>query len=137
MQRALHACPSCGGTLAVAELSCEPCAVQVRGQFIRCRFCQLSPEHAGFLEMFLRNRGNLTGVSAELGVSHPTAAKRLDGLLNALEMLTQAGTVQVGVPMPTQGSPDLRVAEKQLILTMLDRGEISAEEAVRRLRDLA
>ena len=50
------------------------------------RFDLLDPESHEMLISFLKNRGSLKGVQAELGISYPTAKKRLDDLLAALDL---------------------------------------------------
>jgi hypothetical protein len=124
MNRTLAKCPVCGDSLHVTELACDSCETRIHGVFGACRFCSLPPDQEQFLELFLRNRGNLTGVGAELGVSHPTVAKRLDAVLAALDLAAE------------DSRSLLREDERARIIEMLDRGEISAEDATRRLREL-
>lgn len=126
MTGALAACPVCAGDLVTTELACEACGTQIRGRFGRCHFCHLSQEQLAFLDHFLRNRGNLSGVGADLGISHPTVAKRLDSLLSAL--YARKHEAETG--------GDHREQERSEIIELLDQGEISADEATKRLKDL-
>lgn len=110
----------------MCELECSECGTSVRGHFLPCRFCQLEPEHLQFLEVFLRHRGMLSGVERELGISYPTARNKLDALLLALGI----------VPTTIQQEDGQISAQQQEILDMLEQGQITAEEAVRKLRSL-
>ena len=48
---------------------------------------RLCPEQALFLRTFLACRGNLKELQSKLGISYPTAKKRLDELLFALNIV--------------------------------------------------
>ena len=129
MNRALSGCPVCSTSLFVSELACGSCGTRVSGAFEACGFCRLSPEQMQFVQIFLSQRGNLSGVGGELGISYPTVAKRLDAVLSALNLN--------GDPSDLADQTDHHVQQERLqILEQLDRGEITAEEATRRLKDL-
>jgi hypothetical protein len=142
------ACPVCSGTLYPSEVTCEACGTQVRSAFKECAFCRLSPEQLQFVEIFLRSRGNLSGVGDELDISYPTVARRLDAVLSALDgnAGTSGATASVSAPPPPLEPPpaapapdideEVRARERREILDMLDRGDITAEQATRRLQDL-
>jgi hypothetical protein len=51
------------------------------------RLGRLTPENADLAERLLLAAGNLTAVAAEIGISHPTARKRVDGLITELTAL--------------------------------------------------
>jgi len=69
------------------------------------------------LLLFLRFRGSLTELGKELGISYPTVRNRLEEIL-----------AKLGIREP---SPS-RVSE---ILDMLERGEITAEEAIKLMEE--
>lgn len=77
-------CPACSGRMHVRTLRCPDCHTEVQGDFELDRFSRLSGEHRQFLETFVRLRGNLKDVGADLGISYPTARNRLDALIEAL-----------------------------------------------------
>ena len=52
----------------------------------------LDGEKAAFLLSFLRNRGNLKNVQAEMQMSYPTAKRRLDEILIALDLYEEEDT---------------------------------------------
>lgn len=152
MERTLAKCPICQAALHVAELACKSCETTFRGAFSRCAFCALAAEHREFVELFLRHRGNLSSVGGELGLSYPTVAKRLDAALAALGVsIPDGGAVPDPAPdaspayapqpppapaPPAPPVPNGKDAARRKILEMLDRGEIDADDATRRLREL-
>ena len=131
MNRALSKCPVCDGNLLVTELTCPTCHTGVHGEFERCRFCGAPDEHARFVEVFLRNRGNLSNVGMEMGLSYPTVSRRLDAALRALGLRDDSETR--AVVMQRRQTADAR---RRSILDALDTGEIDAEEATRRLQEM-
>ena len=134
MNRMLAGCPVCSGPVYVTEIACEDCDTRVRGSFEATRFSRLSADHLEFIELFLRSRGNLSSVAEELEISFPTVSKRLDIALVALALME--GPVSNGKSsMPAQ-DPGRREEERNRVIEMLDRGDISAEEATRRLKDI-
>lgn len=154
MNKLLPRCPVCGGPVHVTELGCKGCDTHIRSDFEACRFCSLTQDQLQFVELFLRHRGNITSVGEALGISHPTVTRRLEaviGSLNgaptlssspvefqavpAMEAAPQAPAPAFPTPSPAP-VPDHRDAERARIIEMLDRGEISADEATRRLNEL-
>jgi hypothetical protein len=138
MAKRLVVCPVCSGDLSVSKVSCAACCLSIEGAFGTCRFCRAQPDHAAFIEMFLRHRGNMTSLAGELGVSFPTVARRLDAALDAVGL---RGDAQPGAAEAIQAQPPaenvraMSDTARRAVLEMLDRGEISAEEATRRLRE--
>ena len=120
--------PVSGGDLIVTELANEESGITIRGHFEIPRYAKLDAEQAHFLETFLRCRGMLNAVERELGISYPTVRARLDGVLASLEL----------APFKEEGPRRSRATEqKQTILEQLERGEITAQEAKARLKEVA
>jgi hypothetical protein len=117
-------CPICGDELAVTRLHCGNCQTQLEGRFRLGRFQRLSAEQLAFLEVFVKNRGIIKDVEAELGISYPTVRARLDDALRAM-----------GFPAGDDGRPSPRQTrdERRQILEDLRAKRISADEAARRL----
>ena len=109
-------CPVCHEDLLLTGLTCEECGTELSGSFTPCEFCALETADRELLQVFLRSRGNLKEVQAHLGVSYPTARARFDELLGRLDLQSPA--------------PDPNID----VLNALQRGEITVEEAERRLR---
>ena len=125
-KRVLGACPVCGSPMQVTGLHCERCDTSLTGSFELCRFCRLTDEQQWFAEVFIAARGNIKEVERILGISYPTVRSRLDGIIEGLGY-------QVQRPSEKE-EPDVRPEERRQILEALDRGDIGAEEAIRRLK---
>ncbi len=74
-----------------------------------------------FLRIFLRSRGNLSETARYFGISNPTARNRLEGILRTL-----------GLDEPIGGEGE-NLSRKE-ILDMLERGEITVDEAEKLLK---
>lgn len=86
MTKTISTCPACHGKLHIATLACPDCGMELRNTFDLSPFDMLDDEKSAFLLSFLRNRGNLKNVQAELQMSYPTAKRRLDDILIALNL---------------------------------------------------
>ena len=108
----------CKGGLVVRSLFCPECKVKIEGDFRLPRVLSLSPEQFEFVEIFLRARGNIKEVERELGISYPTVRSRLE------EVVAKLG-------LGAESMIDVRASD---VLASLEAGELSVEEALRRLR---
>lgn len=114
-------CPSCSGKMLVTEFCCSDCKTTVRGSFDLPVFSSLAPAEESFLRVFLAARGSIKEVERQLGISYPTVKARLEALLNKLGL----------------GALQAEAKQRRLeILGRLERGEISAQEAVALLKNL-
>lgn len=86
MPKVISNCPVCGTKLKITSLHCNGCGMELRNDFELNPFDTLSPEESDFLIAFLKQRGNMSAVQSELGLSYPAAKKRLDDLLVALNL---------------------------------------------------
>jgi len=112
--------PVSGGDLYISELSNDDSGITIRGRFEVPRYARLDAEQQRFLETFLRCRGMLNSVERELKMSYPTVRARLDSLLEALDM----------TPMKEESiAKDKNGDKKRKVLDMLEKGEITADEA--------
>ena len=112
----LHRCPVCAGPMVISELKCGTCEVSVRGRFELPVLCRIPRELYEFLLVFVRNRGVIREVERELGISYPTVRSRLDAVLAAL------------------GETGPASADSGQVIEMLERGEITPEDAEQMLR---
>jgi hypothetical protein len=121
MARVISRCPVCDNQLLITELTCPSCGTTIRGKFELEEFFRLSPEQLSFLRIFIKARGNLSEVQKELGISYPTARSRLEAIVKTLGY--EAEEIQ---------------QERQLneVLESLEKGEISAQEALEKIRKL-
>lgn len=83
------------------------------------KFEYLTSEQLNFIEVFLKNRGNIKDVEKELGISYPTVRAKLDEVIGALGYNV--------TPAPS--------VDKKKVVDMLDKGEISADEAIKILNE--
>ena len=145
MRKILEACPTCGGEMAVSELSCTVCDTLVRSRYAPCPFCRLSPEDLAFMLLFVRSRGNVKGMERELGVSYWTIRGRLNEVITAMGLSGEdqpaeepPAPLEAEAPPPAperkrgQGS----AAARQTILDRLNRGEITPTQAADQLAAL-
>jgi hypothetical protein len=98
------------------------CGTGVVGKFELSPFFRLSPESLKFLEVFVRNRGNVKDVERETGESYWAIRRRLD------EVITE-----MGMEAPQEDELSTR---RQEILSRLSRGEVNVQEATRLLSQL-
>lgn len=117
-------CPVCGGTMRVTRLHCPRCESELSGTFAPCKFCALPEKDLRFLETFIRCRGSIKDVERALGVSYPTVRNMLDSALRALGYETEPQ------------AEEERSEARQEILDGLERGEMDAAEAARKLKAL-
>jgi hypothetical protein len=118
-----QSCPSCSSPLAVTQLNCTACGTGVVGKFELSPFFRLSPESLHFLEVFVRNRGNVKEVERETSESYWAIRRRLDEVI-----------AEMGMEAPSQ-EEDLST-RRQEILARLSRGEINVQEATKLLSQL-
>ncbi|MFU2157529.1 MAG: DUF2089 domain-containing protein [Caldisericum sp.] len=113
-------CPVCGNPLTITELKCKNCGTIIQGNFEFDRFMLLDDEDREFLIEFLRSRGNIKEVQARLDISYPTAKARLDKLLKNLNLFEETHE---------------ETLTKSEVLSKLEKGEITAEEAIELLKE--
>jgi len=103
--------------MTVRNLSCTACGIKIEGDIPLPTLARLSPEERDLVEVFVLCGGSLKDAGQVLGISYPTVRARLDQVMASLKMLK-------GQTEETRLS----------ILDKLEKGEITAQEASRRLR---
>jgi hypothetical protein len=134
VRKLLERCPSCGGALAVTEMRCTACETLVRGRWEPCRFCQLDAETLRFIEVFVKNRGNLREMERELSESYWTLRARLNQAIETLGLETAPGADEPPDPEPPEATTAARL--RQEILRQVQDGTMAAADALRQLADL-
>ncbi|HMO59880.1 MAG TPA: DUF2089 domain-containing protein [Roseiflexaceae bacterium] len=112
-------CPVTGSELIVTRLESPESGITIEGQFSLSWIGRLTREQLDFVEILLKNRGNVNSVANELRVSYNTARNRMDEIVTAL-----------GYEEPVE----VPRADRRVILDRLAAKEISVEEAMRHLR---
>jgi hypothetical protein len=110
--------PVSGNELIVTRLECPQSGIVIEGQFSLGWIGRLSREQLDFVELLVKNRGNIQKLASDLDMAYNTARSRLDEIVTAL-----GGTPE------NNGRVDRR-----LILDRLASKEISVEDAMRLLR---
>ena len=117
-------CPSCASPLKVTQLTCISCGTGVVGNFELSPFVRLSIENLQFLEVFIRNRGNVKEMARETGESYWVIRRQLDEVIQ-----------EMGFDSDTISQEEL-TASRQEILQQLRDGVISVAEAKKLLTAL-
>lgn len=117
--KVISKCPICSAKLKVVKLRCNKCGTVIENDFEFSKFEYLEEEHLNFMEIFLKCRGNIKDVEKELGISYPTVRAKLDDVVAAL------GYTQV----------KKAVVNSNEVLDMLEKGDISAQQAVDMLKN--
>lgn len=112
-------CPVCSKHLKITRLECNNCGTIVENQFEFSKLASLAQEQLHFIEIFLKCRGNIKEVEKELGVSYPTVRGKLDEIILALGY----------------SSAKKNEVDRKKIVSMLEKGEITAEEAIQMLKE--
>jgi hypothetical protein len=110
--------PVSGNELIVTRLECPQSGIVIEGQFGLGWIGRLTREQLDFVELLVKNRGNIQKLAADLDMAYNTARSRLDEIVTAL-----GGTPE----------SDGRV-DRRLILDRLAAKEISIEDALRQLK---
>lgn len=127
MNPLLTHCPVCSDQLTVAKLQCGRCHTTIEGHFTTGPLAHLTPEQQTFLETFVRCEGKISHVERAMGISYTAVRGKLEALILALGYAP-------GVP-PTPPISPVELAERRRdILAQVERGEISATDAVDLLR---
>ena len=117
-----QSCPSCSSPLVVTQLNCTACGTGVVGKFELSPFFRISPESLRFLEVFVRNRGNVKEMERETGESYWAIRRKLDEVI-----------VEMGIEATKSDDVSTR---RQEILAQLSRGEINVQEATKLLSQI-
>jgi hypothetical protein len=123
MNQVLGQCPVCHEALEVTRLYCRNCDTTIEGHFELGTFNELSADQLSFIVTFVRNEGKINRVGEDLGISYPTVRSRLHDVIRALGY--EVGEEEEPATIPEE--------ERRSILEALSQGELSSEEALKRL----
>jgi hypothetical protein len=107
-----------GAPLVVERVRLAQRGVTIEGAFELPQLARLSVEDQIFVAAFLRSHGSIKEMEQVFGVSYPTVKARLNRIAGQLEFVETN-------PKPLRNE----------ILDRLERGEISAAEAIRQLEE--
>lgn len=112
-------CPVCSETLKITKLHCSHCQTTIENEFELSKLASLSSEQLRFVEVFLTCRGNIKEVEKELGISYPTVRGKLNDVVGSLGYETKKKNE----------------ADEKKIISMLENGEITSDEAIKLLKE--
>ncbi len=116
----LGKCPVCDSEITITEIHCKKCETTIRSEFELCKFCKLTSPQKYFIEVFIKNRGNIKELEKELSISYPTVRNKLDEVITAL-----------GYQVDQQKT----CTNRKEILEKLSQGQISKDEALKLLNE--
>ncbi|GAB4110798.1 MAG: DUF2089 domain-containing protein [Roseiflexaceae bacterium] len=119
MNPLLTHCPVTGKPLIVTRLESPDSGIVIEGQFSLGWIGQLTTEQLEFVEILIKNRGNINSVANEQKIAYNTARSRLDDIVSAL-----------GYTPPAEEHK----LDRRAILDQLAAKTISVEEAMKLLR---
>lgn len=91
--------------------------IAIEGSFALPPLAGLSAEDQVFVMAFVRCHGSLKDMEAMFGISYPTVKNRINRIANKLEF------VEI-----------VNVSQREDVIAELERGDITPEEAIRRLQ---
>jgi len=115
----INRCPVCNSDLHIVKLQCSTCGTTIENHFEFNKFLRLSEDQLYFVEVFLKSRGNFKEMERELGISYPTIRSRLDSILLTLGLKED----------------EAKKHNTLDVLDMLERGEITPDEAIKILKE--
>ena len=106
-----------GALVSVERVRIKDTGIAVEGDFELPPLARLTMEDQVFVTAFVRCHGSIKEMERLFGISYPTVKNRLNLIAGQLEF------VDINPP-----------SSRDEILTMLDEGEISVEEALKKMR---
>ncbi len=123
-------CPVCHHDLIVERLACDHCGSSVEGKFALSKFNYLDMDKLYFIEIFVKNRGNIKAIEKEMELSYPTIKKLLDEVIIGLGYNLDTEQEEV------KEEPAKPKVSKVEILDKITKGEISVTEAAELLKKI-
>lgn len=118
----LTKCPVCSENLFVTTLACDHCQTKIEGNFHLSKFNYLEQEQLYFIELFIKNRGNIKAIEKELNMSYPTVKKMLDDVIIELGYKIEDDVEETETP------------HRSKILEQLEKKELTVLEALSLLK---
>ena len=116
-----------GAPLVVERVSIPEKGIAVEGAFALPQLSRLSLEDQVFVTAFVRSHGSIKEMEQVFGVSYPTIKSRLNRIASQLEFVELDAA-----PSPAEARGEVRSD----VLERLNRGEITAQDAIQALEQL-
>lgn len=110
-------CPYCHGEFIIKEVECSECHTQIKGNFASSRMQSLGADDLLFIELFVKNAGNIKLMEKDLNISYPTVKNRLKNIINKLGY-----------------NADNNPSDRLEVLQALSEGKISAKDAINKIK---
>jgi hypothetical protein len=107
-----------GKPVTVERIRVVDSGIAIEGSFAPPPLASLSAEDQVFVMAFIRCHGSIKEMEEMFGISYPTVKNRLNRIARQFEF------VEI-----------VKIAAEEEVIGELERGEISAEEAIRRLSE--
>lgn len=118
MNNRLKQCPVCNSNLEIREYYCSKCDTTIRGNFDIGDLASLTPLQQEFVKVFICAQGSIKEVEKVLEVSYPTVKNKLKEIIEVL--------------CPGHQCREDNVSED--ILEEIEKGEISVDEAIKKIK---
>ena len=105
-----------GKPITVERVKLVDSDIAIEGSFSLPPLANLSAEDQVFMMAFIRCSGSIKDMEEMFGISYPTVKNRINKIAQQLEF------VEI-----------MRISPQEEVVEELERGEITAEEAIRRL----
>jgi hypothetical protein len=132
MIHVLTKCPVCTHQLKAVKLTCQNCGTNIENTFDFPKLMHLTRDQLDFVEVFILCRGNIKDVEKELNISYPTVRAKLDQVIEELSD-TKVNFAAEDINEKKR-KIESATSNRQMILDQLEKGEISPEEAVLKLK---
>ncbi len=106
-----------GADFSIERIKLKDTGIALEGQFDLPPLARLTAEDQLFVMAFVRSHGSIKDMEALFGISYPTVKNRLNAITAKLPF------VDINPPSPARE-----------VLDLLDKGEITAEEALKRMK---
>ena len=106
-----------GSPITIEKVKIIDKDIAIEGSFELPPLAQLTWEDQIFAAAFIRSHGSIKDMEELFGISYPTVKNRLNRIAQQLQF------VEIGI-----------LSSRKEVLEMLERGEITVDEAVKKLR---
>jgi hypothetical protein len=106
-----------GAPLCIERVKLKDTGIALEGEFDLPPLARLTMEDQVFVTAFVRSHGSIKEMEQLFGISYPTVKNRLNRIAGQLEF------VEINPP-----------SSRSEVLDLIDKGEISVEEALKRMR---
>jgi hypothetical protein len=102
---------------SISRVTLKQSGISIDGEFDLPPMARLGYDDQIFVAEFIRNHGSIKQMEAAFGVSYPTIKARLNKIASLLNLI--------------QIEPAI---DREEVLSMLEKGEITAKEAIEKLK---